>query len=119
MRFEIIKALTFAAGLFAMQAAHAQQPLPQPEPVEPQAAQPAPGSSFIIDPKTEIQGDQIKSETYRSQPAGKNHNWNLDIGRFQQPIEQEPSEFNNRAEDLNENYSGMRFRLPLKGGLNQ
>lgn len=71
-------------------------------------------SPFLIEPDAAIQGNLIKQQTYRSQAAGQNRNWNLDIGRFQTPIDEDP---NKLADDLTEgNYSGMRFRLPFRGG---
>lgn len=71
-------------------------------------------SQFLIEPEAEILGNQIKQQTYRSQAAGENRNWNLDIGRFQSPIDEDPNQV---AEDLKDrNFSGMRFRLPFRGG---
>lgn len=68
---------------------------------------------FLGEPEAQIKGDKIKRETFRSQPAGQNQNWNLDIGRFQPPIHDDPNQV---ADDLTENYSGMRLRLPFRGG---
>lgn len=75
-----------------------------------------PASPFLLEPEIEIKGDRIKRETYRSQPAGQNQNWNLDIGRFQPKIDDDP---NDLIEDDKQGYSGMRLRLPLRGGLRQ
>ena len=76
-----------------------------------------PPSSFIIEPEAQIEGDRIKQQTYRSQAIGKNRNWDLDIGRFQAPIDEDP---NGVAEDLEDNnYSGMRLRLPFRGRTGQ
>jgi len=70
-------------------------------------------SSFLIEPDAQIKGDKIKRQTYRSQSVGQNKNWDLDIGRFQAPINEDP---NRLMEDLDDsNYSGMRLRLPLGG----
>ena len=80
-------------------------------------ANPGPPSSFIIEPDAQIEGDRIKQQTYRSQAVGKNRNWDLDIGRFQPPINEDP---NGLAEDLEDNdYSGMRLRLPFRGRTGQ
>ena len=68
-------------------------------------------SPFLLEPEVQIRGDQIKQETYRSQPAGQGQNWNLDIGRFQSPINEDP---NDLAQDLEQPYSGMRLRLPFR-----
>ena len=71
-------------------------------------------SQFLIEPDAAIKGNNIKQQTYRSQATGQNKNWNLDIGRFQTPINEDPNQV---AEDLKDrNFSGMRFRLPLRGG---
>jgi hypothetical protein len=74
-------------------------------------------SQFLMDPEAQIKGNDIKRKTYRSQPAGQNQNWNLDIGRFQPPINEDPNQL---AEDLEDsNYSGVRLRLPFRGRTNQ
>ncbi|MEM8743128.1 MAG: hypothetical protein AAGF14_00680 [Pseudomonadota bacterium] len=74
-------------------------------------------SSFIIEPDAQIQGDQIKQQTYRSQSVGKNQNWDLDIGRFQAPYNEDPAGL---AEDIEDSdYSGMRLRLPFRGRTGQ
>ncbi|MDA7947614.1 MAG: hypothetical protein MPJ78_09055 [Hyphomicrobiaceae bacterium] len=79
--------------------------------------QPGAPSSFIIEPDAQIKGDQIKQRTYRSQAVGKNRNWDLDIGRFQPLINEDPSGL---AEDIEDNdYSGMRLRLPFRGRTGQ
>ncbi len=88
-------------------------------PDEALAASPNPSdgalSLFLLEPEAEIQGNRIKQQTYRSQAAGQNKNWNLDIGRFQEPVNEDPNQL---AEELREgNFSGMRFRLPFRGGL--
>ena len=71
------------------------------------------GSQFLIEPEVGIKGDRIKRQTYRSQAAGQNRNWNLDIGRFQAPTNEDPNQL---ADDLtNSNFSGMRLRLPFRG----
>lgn len=81
------------------------------------SANSGPPSSFIIEPEAQIEGDRIKQQTYRSQAIGKNRNWDLDIGRFQAPIDEDP---NGLAEDLEDsNYSGMRLRLPFRGRTGQ
>lgn len=70
-------------------------------------------SQFLIEPEAEIKGDRIKQQTYRSQAVGQNRNWDLDIGRFQAPINEDPNQF---ADDLtNSDFSGMRLRLPFRG----
>ncbi len=72
-------------------------------------------SQFLIEPEAEIMGDRIKLQTYRSQAVGQNKNWDLDIGRFQAPINEDPSGL---ADDLtNSTFSGMRLRLPFRGGM--
>lgn len=73
-------------------------------------------SPFLMEPEAQIKGDRIKEETFNSQPTGQNQNWNLDIGRFQPKINDDP---NRVAPDLEEDYSGIRLRLPLRGGLRQ
>lgn len=73
-------------------------------------------SPFLMEPDAQIKGDRIKDETFKSLPAGQNQNWNLDIGRFQPKINDDP---NGVAPDLEGDYSGMRLRLPLRGGLRQ
>lgn len=74
-------------------------------------------SSFLIEPEAEIKGDQIKRRTYRSQAVGQNKNWDLDIGGFQAPVDEDP---NRLVEDLEDsNYSGMRLRLPFRGRTGQ
>lgn len=74
-------------------------------------------SSFIIEPDAQIKGDQIKQQTYRSQSVGKNQNWDLDIGRFQAPYNEDPAGL---AEDIEDSdYSGMRLRLPFRGRTGQ
>ena len=73
--------------------------------------------SFIIEPDAQIKGDQIKQQTYRSQAVGKNQNWDLDIGRFQAPYNEDPQGL---AEDIQDSdYSGMRLRLPFRGRTGQ
>ncbi|GBE43970.1 hypothetical protein BMS3Bbin10_02054 [bacterium BMS3Bbin10] len=70
-------------------------------------------SQFLIEPEAEIKGDRIKQQTYRSQAVGQNRNWDLDIGRFQAPINEDPNQL---ADDLtNSDFSGMRLRLPFRG----
>ena len=76
-----------------------------------------PLSLFLLEPEAEIKGNRIKQQTYRSQAAGQNKNWNLDIGRFQAPVNEDPNQL---ADDLTEgNFSGMRLRLPFRGGMNR
>lgn len=72
-------------------------------------------SQFLIEPEAEIEGDKIKQQTYRSQAAGQNRNWNLDIGRFQAPVNQDPNQLADDPADSA--FSGMRFRLPFRGGI--
>lgn len=74
-------------------------------------------SQFIIEPEAQIKGDTIKQQTYRSDPAGQNKNWNLDIGRFQGDYKENP----NRALESQDNdtFSGMRLRLPFRGRTGQ
>lgn len=95
------------------QTATAQAQLPEPVPES--TLQPAP-SPFLLEPEPEIEGNRIKSETYRTQPTGQNQNWNLDIGRFQPKINDDP---NGLAQDDKQGYSGLRLRLPLRGGISQ
>jgi len=96
------------------QSANAQ--VPQPDLVPENTQQAAPASPFLLEPEVEIKGDEIKRETYRSQSAGQNQNWNLDIGRFQPKINDDP---NDLIDDDKQGYSGMRLRLPLRGGIGQ
>ena len=86
------------------------------------AAETAPGavpaiqapSEFLIEPDAQIKGLNIKQKTFRSQAVGQNKGWDLDIGRFQEGIDEDP---NSVFEDLdNDTYSGMRLRLPFLGG---
>jgi hypothetical protein len=69
-------------------------------------------SPFLLEPDVQIKGDNIKSQTYNTQPAGQNKNWNLDIGRFQPQVKEDP---NRLADDIDTDYSGMRLRLPFRG----
>lgn len=73
-------------------------------------------SPFLLEPEVQIKGDNIKSQTYNTQPAGQNKNWNLDIGRFQPQVNEDP---NRLADDLDTDYSGMRLRLPFRGRTGQ
>jgi len=70
-------------------------------------------SQFLIEPEAQIKGDKIKNQTYRTQPAGQNKNWDLDIGRFQPPITSEPDQF--AVDPEIDTYTGMRLRLPFRG----
>lgn len=70
-------------------------------------------SQFLIEPETQIKGDRIKNQTYRTQQAGQNKNWDLDIGRFQPPITDEPDQF--AVDPEIDTYTGMRLRLPFRG----
>jgi hypothetical protein len=82
-------------------------------------AQPPGGGSsqFLIEPETQIKGDVIKQKTYRTDPAGQNQNWNLDIGRFQGDYTEDTD---HTLKDLdNDTFSGMRLRLPFRGGMGQ
>lgn len=99
-----------------MSNAQAQVPAPTAEPGTanlPENTSREPTSPFLIEPDAQLKGDKIKQQTYKSQPAGENQNWNLDIGRFQEPIDTNPPLTD--SEKLNENYTGMRLRLPLRG----
>jgi len=70
-------------------------------------------SEFLIDPEAQIKGENNKLHTYRSDPAGQNKNWNLDIGRFQDEYKEDP---NRIAEELDkDSFSGVRLRLPFRG----
>lgn len=106
-----ISAAAMVLFALALGPAHAQSP---PNDSQSQNTAPAQPSPFLLEPEFKVKGDEIKSQTYRSQPAGQNQNWNLDIGRFQPKFEDDP---NKLAPDLEGNYSGMRLRLPLRGGL--
>ena len=78
-----------------------------------------PHSEFLLEPDAQIQGENIKQQTFRSQAAGKNKNWDLDIGRFQGKIDEDPNNslYNHTIEDANrDTFSGMRLRLPFRGG---
>ncbi len=70
-------------------------------------------SQFLIEPEAQIKGDRIKNQTYRTQQAGQNKNWDLDIGRFQPPITDEPDQF--AVDPEIDTYTGMRLRLPFRG----
>lgn len=71
-------------------------------------------SEFLIEPDAQLKGLTIKQKTYRSGAVGQKKAWDLDIGRFQGGYEQDP---NRVFEDTDENnYSGMRLRLPFLGG---
>lgn len=70
-------------------------------------------SDFLIDPDAEIKGENNRLHTYRTDPAGQNKNWNLDIGRFQDEYKEDP---NRISEELdNDSFSGVRLRLPFRG----
>ena len=70
-------------------------------------------SQFLLEPEAQIKGDTIKNQTYRTQQAGQNKNWDLDIGRFQPPITDEPEQFT--EDPVIDTYTGMRLRLPFRG----
>ena len=70
-------------------------------------------SEFLIDPEAQIKGENIKQHTYRSDPAGQNKNWNLDIGRFQDEYKDDPNRISDKLD--NDSFSGMRLRLPFRG----
>lgn len=107
-------ALALAIAGSAVQARAQGVPSATADSATPPIVNPSAGSSpFLLDPGAQIEGDRIKRETYRSQPAGQNQNWNLDIGRFQPQVDDDPNQL---ADDLKENYSGMRLRLPFRGG---
>jgi hypothetical protein len=80
-------------------------------------------SQFLIDPDAQIKGDAIKQQTFRSDPAGQNKNWNLDIGRFQGDYRVDPNSVvspSRALEDLdNDTFSGVRLRLPFRGRTGQ
>ena len=74
-------------------------------------------SEFLMEPDAQIKGFNIKQRTFRSQAVGQNKAWDLDIGRFQGGIDEDP---NHVFEDLdNDTYSGMRLRLPFRGRTGQ
>ena len=119
-RLSLIAAMAALAGGMSYAGAQSVQGLPDNA-----AANRAPGgapatqepSQFLIEPGTQIEGDNIKQQTFRSQAAGQNRNWNLDIGRFQGGIDEDP---NRVFEDLdNDTYSGLRLRLPFRGRTGQ
>ena len=116
VRLSLIAAMTALAG--AMSSAVAQS---GPGGNDNAAANAAPAgvpaiqapSDFLMEPDAQIEGLNIKQRTYRSQAVGQNKAWDLDIGRFQGEIDQDP---NRVYEDLDNNtYSGMRLRLPFRG----
>jgi len=77
-----------------------------------------PPSQFLIEPEAQIKGDKIKNQTYRTQQAGQNKNWDLDIGRFQGKLDEDPNNprSNRTIEDVNrDTFTGMRLRLPFRG----
>ncbi len=74
-------------------------------------------SQFLIEPEAQIKGDTIKQKTYRSDPAGQNQNWNLDIGRFQGDYNEDPKSALDAPD--NDTFSGVRLRLPFRGGTEQ
>jgi hypothetical protein len=80
-------------------------------------------SQFLLDPDAQIKGDTIKQQTFRSDPAGQNKNWNLDIGRFQGDYRVDPNSVvspSRALEDLdNDTFSGVRLRLPFRGRTGQ
>lgn len=100
-----------AAALLALSAA----PLPAQtlQPSSPDYVPPSAGS--LIDPQVQRDADEIKKQTWRSAPAGEQGNWTLDIGRFEEDKDEEQDLRERISEDV-ESYSGMRLRLPLKGG---
>jgi len=104
------------ASFLAVAQSNNPNPLLNTVPGEAQGADISTTSPFLMEPDAQIKGDRIKEETFKSLPAGQNQNWNLDIGRFQPKINDDP---NGVAPDLEGDYSGMRFRLPLRGGLRQ
>ena len=116
----LIATMAALAGGMSFAVAQSVQGLPNNATANP-APQGAPAvqlpSEFLIEPDAQIEGLNIKQHTFRSQAVGKNKTWDLDIGRFQGEIEEDP---NRVFEDLdNDTYSGMRLRLPFRGGTRQ
>jgi hypothetical protein len=75
-------------------------------------------SQFLIEPEAQIKGDRIKKQTYRTQQVGQNKNWDLDMGRFQGKLDEDPNNphSNRTIEDVNrDTFTGMRLRLPFRG----
>lgn len=68
---------------------------------------------FQVDPIIEQQADRIKQQTYRSRGVGEQKTWNLDIGRFQDNIPEPRQDF---LDEPIGSYSGLRLRMPLRGG---
>lgn len=101
-----------AALLFAGTATSA---LAQTAPSQPPSDLSTLPPSTLVDPQAEKDAARIKSQTWRSAPVGQNKNWNLDIGHFKEDKSLE-QDLRQRIDEDVDAYSGMRLRLPLKGG---
>lgn len=67
----------------------------------------------IIDTDAQLEADNIRANSYRSKPIGKQQNWNLDLGHFQQDFSEEP-DLRQRIEERDESYTGLRLSVPLR-----
>lgn len=68
----------------------------------------------IIDTDAQIDADNIRANSHRSRPIGKQQNWNLDLGHFQQDFSEE-TDLRQRIEERDESYTGLRLSVPLRG----
>lgn len=119
VRLSLIAAMSALAGGMSSAVAQNVQGVPDNA-----AANSAPGgvpaiqmpSEFLMEPDAQIEGFNIKQQTYRSKAVGQNKAWDLDIGRFQGRYDEDPNNLNNAVQELDEEtYSGMRLRLPFRG----
>lgn len=98
--------LVLAAALPFSRPAVAQQP-------DPPVLQPGYSPALTLDPDAQRQADQIRKEQYKSDTIGQGGNLSLDIGKFVT----EPDPIERSMPDVQEDsYTGMRLRLPLRGG---
>ncbi|MEC9368628.1 MAG: hypothetical protein VX871_08035 [Pseudomonadota bacterium] len=84
------------------------QDQPNPAPIAPVYA-----PSMALDPDAQRRADQIRREQYKSETIGQGGNLSLDVGKFvtdTNPVER------SLPDVQEESYTGMRLRLPLKGG---
>lgn len=109
MRAGVLLAATLTLA-WAPDAATAQSSPGQPPPQTGPDSRPA---GTILNRDAPITEQEIrKNRSYRSRGVGERNKWNLDIGGFSEELKARPEELPNEPIG---NYSGFRFRVPLKG----